>query len=109
MSAMRDRFLIELTKKLAEEGKLIEAGWVGLLQAAIPADAPPIQVREMRMAFMAGAQHLFSSIMVVLEPGAEEATEADLKRMDLIAAELTAFRDEMLKDPRFKAGFEDTR
>jgi hypothetical protein len=106
MSDMRDRLLRELTKTLADEGRLIESGWVGLQLAAVPENAPPIQIREMRMAFMAGAQHLFSSIMVVLEPGDHEATEADLKRMDLIAAELDAFRAEMLRDPRFKAGFE---
>jgi hypothetical protein len=90
----RETFLIALSKKLADEGKLIEAGWIGLQAAAIPADATAAQIREMRLAFMAGAQHLFASIMVSLDPG-EEATDADLRRMDLIAAELDAFAEEV--------------
>jgi hypothetical protein len=48
----------------------------------------------MHYAFMAGAQHLFSSIMTILDPEAEP-TERDLKRMDLIDQELEAFRKEM--------------
>ena len=48
----------------------------------------------MRYAFMAGSQHLFASIMSILDPG-DEPTEKDLKRMDLIAAELEVFRKEM--------------
>jgi hypothetical protein len=106
MSAMRDRLLSEMTKQLADEGRLIEVGWVGLMQLAIPENAPPVQIREMRMAFMAGAQHLFASIMAVLEPGDHEATETDMRRIELIAAELDAFRAELMRDDRFKAGFE---
>jgi len=44
----------------------------------------------MRNAFFAGAQHLFSSIMTILEPDAEP-TEKDMQRMDLIDKELRAF------------------
>lgn len=80
----------ELIKKLSDEGKLIESGWMAMRLAAIEPNAPEIQVREMRMAFMAGAQHLFTSIMGILEPGAEP-TEADLRRLDLIDKELRAF------------------
>ena len=79
-----------LKRRLADEGKLIEAGWVGLRLAAIPLDAPAIQLEEMHNAFMAGAQHLFASIMNVLDPDAEP-TEADMRRMDLIDRELRAF------------------
>lgn len=93
-AAQRDKVLEQLTAKLADDGKLVEAGWVSMLRACVPPDAPEVQVREMRMAFMAGAEHLFSSIMVVLEAG-EEPTEADLKRIALIDAELRAFRAEL--------------
>lgn len=88
------RFVEELTKRFVDEGKIIEAGFASLRIMAIPKDAPEVQVREMRMAFMAGAQHLFSSIMSILEPGAEP-TEADLRRMDIINAELEAFTREL--------------
>lgn len=82
--------LQKLARDLTEKGKLIEAGWIALRLAALPADAPPIQLEEMRNAFFAGAQHLFGSIMDILDPG-EEPTDADLRRMDLIDRELKAF------------------
>ena len=88
---MADRnFLDSVSRKLADEGKLIEAGWVGLRIACKLEDAPAIQLQEMRMAFFAGVQHLFSSIMSILDPGADP-TDKDLERMDLIDRELKAF------------------
>lgn len=84
----------ELTKRFVDDGKLIEAGFAAMRITMIPKDAPEIQVREMRMAFLAGAQHLFGSIMSILEPGADP-TETDLRRMDLINVELEAFTREM--------------
>lgn len=88
---MADRAYLErLSRELTDQGKLIEAGWIGLRIAAVPLDAPAVQLSEMRMAFFAGAQHLFSSIMTILDPGSEP-TDADLKRMDLIDAELRKF------------------
>lgn len=89
-----ERIATALTKKLADEGKLIEAGWVGLRLAVISPDAPQIQLDECRMAFMAGAQHLFSSIMVILDPGGEPS-DADLHKMDLIDKELRDFAREL--------------
>jgi hypothetical protein len=79
-----------VTKRFVDQGKLIEAGWVTLRFMTIPDDAPEVQVTEMRRAYFAGCQHLFASIMLILEPGAEP-TEKDLKRMGLIRAELDAF------------------
>jgi hypothetical protein len=83
-----------VTKGLANTGMLIEGGWLALKAMWIPKDAPPEQVRDLRWAFMAGAQHLFSSIMVVLDADAEP-TDADMRRMDLISEELKAFEKEM--------------
>lgn len=92
---MADRqYLEQLSKRLADDGKLIEAGWMGLRASVIPPDAPAIQLQEMRMAFLAGAQHLFSSIMSILDPGTNP-TKADLRRMDLIDRELNAFAEEL--------------
>ena len=88
---MADRaHLKRLTRDLTDSGKLIECGWVGMRLACDLIDAPADQLREMRMAFFAGAQHLFGSIMTVLEPG-DEPTDKDLARMDLIHKELDAF------------------
>jgi hypothetical protein len=92
---MADRAYLEgLTRKLADDGRLIEAGWVALRIAVVPHDAPPEQLASMRLAYMSGAQHLFGSIMSVLDAG-DEPTEADMRRMDLINAELTAFTEEL--------------
>jgi hypothetical protein len=92
---MADRqYLEQLSKLLADDGRLIEAGWVGMRLLVVPLDAPAIQLNDLRYAFMAGAYHLFSSIMTVLDPGAEE-TDADLRRMALIHQELDTFRKEL--------------
>lgn len=88
------QFLEQLTKRLADEGKLIEAGWISLRLHAMPLNAPAIQLEEMRNAFMAGAQHLFASIMTALDPGTEP-TDADMERMGLIARELEVFGQEL--------------
>ena len=88
---MADReFLERLSRELTDQGKLIEAGWIGLRLAAIPEDAPKLQLQEMRMAFFAGAQHLFGSIMAILDED-REPTDADLRRMDLIDKELRGY------------------
>lgn len=84
----------DLTKKLIDDGKLIEAGFVGLRMQAISPDAPDIQVREMRLAYLAGAQHLFFSIVSVLD-SAHEPTERDMERMAKIDAELHAITKEL--------------
>ena len=88
-------FIKALTDLLNTEGKLIDAGFQGLRLAAYK-DAGPQQVATMRECFFAGAQHLFTSIMSIMDPG-EEPTDADLNRMSKIAAELDAFQAEFMK------------
>ncbi len=85
--------LEKLHRDLVDEGKLIEAGWIGMRIACVPDDASEVQISEMRLAFFAGAQHLFGSIMSILDPGAEP-TEKDMERMSLIDAELRRFISE---------------
>lgn len=94
MTMADKQFLETLSRRLADDGKLIEAGWVAMRLAVVPLDAPAVQLETMRLAYMAGAQHLFASIVAMLEPGQTE-TEADLRRMDLISKELDAFADEL--------------
>jgi len=92
---MPDRqYLEQLSRRLADDGRLIEAGWVAMRLYVVPRDASKAQLDDMRMSFMAGAEHLFASIMTMLDPGSEE-TPADLRRVDLISAELKAFRAEL--------------
>lgn len=90
-----------LMKSLADSGRLIEAGWISLRIAALPLDAPEIQVTEMRKAFMAGATHLFGSIISLMDPG-EEPTEKDMHRLTLINEELKKFEDELKLELRPK-------
>jgi len=79
-----------LSRQLTEEGKLIESGFVIMRATAIHPDASPEQVEDMRSAFFAGAQHLWGSIMSMLDPGPNE-TPGDLRRMAKIQAELDRF------------------
>lgn len=87
----------QAAKEFVDQGKLIEAGWAGLKATWLAPDAPAHQAKALRYAFMAGAQHVFASIMSVLEAG-EEPTDADLRRMDLIATELATFYEEVQRD-----------
>jgi hypothetical protein len=92
---MADRqFLETLARKLADEGKLIEAGWVSLRAMAIPLNAPAVQLENMHMAYMAGAQHLFASMIGMLDPDAD-VTDDDNRRMDLIHKELEDYRQKL--------------
>ena len=91
------KLIEEFTKRLVDQGKIIEAGWIGLKMTSIPADASKTQIKEMRNSFFAGAQHLYSSIMTMLEPGQDE-TENDLTRMALIDTELRNFIKEFKEE-----------
>lgn len=79
----------EFTKRLVDQGKLIEAGWEGLKKMAYP-NVNAEQLDPLRFAFFAGAQHLFACIMNVMDPDAEP-TEADMQRMNNIHHELSKF------------------
>lgn len=83
-------FLRAVERELVDKGLLIESGWTGFRIACGLHDAPKDQLQFGREAFFAGSQHLFASILNFLEEG-EDATESDLKRMDLIDAELDRF------------------
>lgn len=87
----REKFASDLTKEAADKGKLIETGFAAFALTVIPKDAPPVQLAEMQLAFMAGAEHVFSSIMNILDPD-EQPSDDDMRRMTLIADELDQWR-----------------
>lgn len=89
-SPERQATIDAITKHWADKGKIIEGGWWAFHSTALRA-APDDQIREMRKAYMLGAQHLWASVMSVLDPG-QEPTEDDLRRMTLINDELETFR-----------------
>lgn len=92
-----DRLVQAVSRELADKGKLIEAGFAALRKLWVPADAPADQVADLRMAFMAGAQHLFTSILVTVDRD-REPTAKDMDRMRKISAELDGFALEMERE-----------
>lgn len=90
---MSQQAIEQATRGLIDKGLLIEAGFVSLRLSVMAPGASDTQVKEMRMAFFAGAQHLFASLMSALDPGVEP-TEQDLKSMEAIDRELRGFIDE---------------
>src|SRR4029077_20806120 len=92
---MMEQEAIKITKHFIDQGLLIEAGWQTLKMMSVPPNAPQIQIDEMRNAFFAGGQHIFSSIITILDPE-EEVTEADIRRMDAIEKELQNFYKEFV-------------
>lgn len=85
-----ERLALEATHKLANDGLLIKAGFVGFMASCFPDGCPDHQRQEMENAFMGGSLHLWRSIMATLDPGTE-ATDQDLRRFDLIEKELDDF------------------
>lgn len=87
----------KLTADLIDKRLIIEGGWVGFKMAVFPSGGlSNIQHDEMRKAFFAGALHLFTSILNVLEDGTD-ATAVDLTpRMSMIHEELERFEKELL-------------
>jgi len=80
----------EIGRKLAEEGKLVEAGWEIFCALTMPPNVNEDQKYDMQMAFFAGAQHVFHTMISIADPGTEP-TEADMLRMGQIDNELTRF------------------
>ena len=93
----------KLTKDLANQGKIIQGGWRAYELMVLPEKAGATQRRETRLAFFGGAQHLWASIIVSLDPGTEE-TPMDLRRMDLIQKELDDFILEMKREMAIRGG-----
>lgn len=82
-----------ITKQLANEGRLIEGGWRALMILCKLETAPEVQKQEMKRAYYAGAQHLFSSIVNIMDED-REPTAGDLHKMDLIHSELEKWAEE---------------
>lgn len=85
----------EMAGHFVDRGKIIEIGFASMIEMTFPdwKQMPKEQLLDLRMAFFGGAQHLFGSIMGILDPG-QEPTERDLLRLELINHELMAFIEE---------------
>ncbi len=83
-----------LTKHMADRGMLVAAGFVAFRKTVMNDNATLDQVQAMQIAFYAGAQHVFHSMMGTWDEG-EEPTEDDMARLDKLDSELRAFAAKM--------------
>jgi len=93
----QEKMLEKLSRDLVDRGKLIESGWIAMRAVVFKGNEARVSARQivdMRNCFFAGAQHLFASLMTILDGGAE-ATEKDMDRISLINKELNGFIDEL--------------
>lgn len=76
---------------------MIEAAWKDYALRVLPADVSLVQLRETRRAFYAGAQALFGEICGRFDSVADEVTQADIRFMDGLKAELDGFKQAVLE------------
>ena len=85
----------ELTKISADRGQIVDIGWKAYRVVMLSRHAQSAEMEEQfRYAYFSGAQHLFASIMNVLDAG-QEPTARDLERMSKIHDELEGFAREL--------------
>lgn len=93
MKTTKNDALVErLTARLVAEGKLVEAGWAGYLIDVVPPNATPVEIENQRLAFYAGAHHLFESIVTMFGDDVEPSGD-DIDKLDSVANELADFRE----------------
>lgn len=86
----------DLTAELVDRGLLIAGGFEAFRHYVIHKDAPPEQVEEMRWAFMAGAEHVWSSVLNFISGSDEELTEQDMRRLEMVQKELDEWREKIM-------------
>ena len=81
--------IVRLTREQADRTDLIESLWM-LFAHHLEVPTGGTQWIEGRRCFFAGARTIFEAVMFMLEPG-DDATDADLSRMDNLWKELERF------------------
>jgi hypothetical protein len=71
-------------------GETMAEMWDGFKDKTIPANAPPIQIKEMRNAFYAGGLCLFNWFLMQMDEG-DEPTDPDLAKVSALNDELEAY------------------
>ena len=87
MTTETEKLAAAITMKLAREGKILEGGWRAFELICVAENMPDVQRSDLRIAYYAGCQHLWASMMGIMDPG-EEPTDADMRKMDLINREI---------------------
>lgn len=88
------RLADEIAKVAVEEGALIEIGYLGMIAVLGWTGKSEADKRDLKLAFYSGAQHLFASIMGIMDDD-RELTEQDMRRMAIISDELDKFAEEL--------------
>lgn len=79
----------ELAHRLADEGRLIEAGWERLRANAVPPNVSEHQLKDMHGLFWAGALHVFRNVVD------KDDVKIDLGRIILMQDEVDAYLKEL--------------
>lgn len=76
--------------------KIMHTGWVSILEKLIPPDTHPDLVKTYKRFYFAGAKHLLDSLVydAALDEG-DEATEADLSKIDALMHEINEYFTEV--------------
>lgn len=82
-----------LLRELSDRGQIIEGGWRAYELLTLRGTSE-LQRSECRKAFFFGAQHLFASVLGMMDED-KEPTAQDLERMDKLDKELKRFIEEM--------------
>jgi len=82
-------------RRLMDESILIEAGWCNFLIATIKPGADPVQLHDMRVAFFAGAMHLYTSMRAAMYGRGPTADRDDQERVGKVGAELRQFVEDL--------------
>jgi hypothetical protein len=85
----------ELTRIVADKGRLMGVGYMTFAAMFVDENTPAKTRRRMEVAFLMGAQHVWASIMNMLDEGAEP-TDADLRRMDMLGREMDIVTEHLL-------------
>lgn len=81
---------------MTDTPRLLAGEWETFVEAVGIADAPEIQKREMKRAFMAGARS-YSGFIMRHASGGDEVTAEDLAMMEALEVEMAAFLKDMLE------------
>lgn len=79
-----------ISKAVANEGKILEAGWDIACAGMYKQVTDPTVLNLMHECYMGGAQHLFSTIMQALSEG-NEVSDGDEAMMNSVLDELEAW------------------
>jgi hypothetical protein len=83
-----------MARVLVDQGKLIEAGFA-VLRNSMPPDTTPERVQEARLYYLAGCEHVWTTLHQVMDED-REPTDRDMQRMAKLQEEIDAARAELM-------------